>query len=143
MSVRMTAAQFAKLGKPQRFRLKSPRVDLRERDVVKQFCDFLIHRGWRRIRIFPGKFRALRGDYIVSMAEEGTPDLLFYRASEYFFLEAKRNKGGKISNQQLIWQAQAAREGIPVVTLRSLPELLVWYRQNWPTASFVAMLTAF
>jgi hypothetical protein len=115
---------------------------LLEREVTKQIKDFMTWRGWRPIRmqrtVIPGNFQS---------GEPGIPDYLFTRYLQTAFaglsvncwVEMKRAKYGKLSDDQHKWRYREAKRGAVVLKANDLKEfeqeyerLFGWLRtESW------------
>jgi hypothetical protein len=129
--LRMTAAEFSKLGAPGKTRRQRKAVHLAENHVENQLLDFMQLRGWSPVRILAGVFKSLDGKRHVRGAATGMPDWLFYRGNQSLWIEAKAPRG-KLSLEQRIWFDRAAEEGVPAVIVRDLDTFMVWYRMQFP-----------
>lgn len=112
---------------------KSPRKrkqDLPENQLEAQLDGYLGIRGWLGIRLLPGVYRTLDGRRCVRGADNGTPDKIWVRGSDYFFVEAKGPQG-RLKPSQELWHTRAVALGLPVVTARDLEEFDEWYRRRY------------
>jgi hypothetical protein len=98
---------------------------LLERDVTKQVKDFMEFRGWRPVRmqrtVVPGAFQT---------GEPGIPDFLFVRylrtafsgLSVAVWIELKRARGGKVSDEQHKWRDREKARGAIVLKASNIAD---------------------
>jgi hypothetical protein len=118
------------MSKGKRFWLTSPRVVLKERDVVGACLDLLRYRGYCPLRLHAGKARFPDGTW-VNLHEIGTPDYaLMHGLYPGFFLETKR-PGGKTSPEQDT-KIHELRLGyrLHVAIIDSADALILWLAQH-------------
>ncbi len=85
-------------------------LKLQERDVTKQFCDYLGYRGWTLLRLQAGLFQTLGGQRTVRMHAAGTPDWLALKPDAEFFAELKR-PGAKPKRHQELRMSALRKQG--------------------------------
>jgi hypothetical protein len=105
---------------------------LLEAEVTKQIRGFMEFRGWRAIRmqrtVVPGAFQS---------GEPGIPDFLFIRylptefsgLSVACWVEMKRAKYGKLSEDQVRWRAREQHRGAVVLKADNITEFAEQYEQ--------------
>ena len=103
-----------------RFRLTSPRVKVKERDVKRACLDILRYRGFLPIPLTVGLFKTPDGRY-VRIGEPGLPDVVVAR----FFVELKR-PGGELSSEQVAKIREFECYGVPTVVPDSPEALVAW-----------------
>jgi hypothetical protein len=112
---------------------------LLERDVTRQHKDYLEYRGWRMIR-FQRTVVATPGGAF-STGEPGMPD---YAAVRYlpagdgapgsclvFWLELKRQSGGRLGEHQWAWRRREEARGAVVACSHSIEEFDRWYCERF------------
>lgn len=107
------------------FRLRPPKIKLKENDVEKQCLDLLRLRGFNPIRLNVGKFKTHDNRW-VSIGEPGTPDYVI----PAFFMEVKR-PGGELSQDQIqkIWELDKIW-GLQTIVTDNVAELIEWLDQR-------------
>ena len=100
--------------------------NLLEKDVTRQIVDFVESKGWTAIRLHTGTTQ-VKGSWI-RHGKKGRLDWVFLHP-EYpaFYCEMKRNKGGKVSDEQIESIALLERQGYEVAVPSSIEEFKLWH----------------
>ena len=108
---------------PANFKLKAPKVKLREKDVIQACLDLLRMRGYYPQRQHCGVFKTLDGR-TVTVGEKGTPDYtVTHRSRPAFHLEVKR-PGGDLSPEQILKHAEMRQGfGLWIVVVERVEDL--------------------
>ncbi len=101
-----------------------------EKDVQRGVIDLLQAAGWIVVRVHVGMFKGWNRDTPVSMnkGKEGFPDLIAVchsrdGLSRVLFIETKRSKGGKLSQQQEQWRDHLLSQGYEWVLVQDVQQL--------------------
>ena len=110
--------------------------ELREKDISRTVCDFLKAQGWRLIRMNVSTVN-FRGQW-VNYGEKGMPDYLaVYYLHDGFalllWLEFKRQRGGRLSAEQVAWSEKERRDGAVVFTVSDIDHFRQWYDERFDT----------
>jgi hypothetical protein len=105
---------------------------LLEREVSRTTCAFLKAEGWRVIRMNVTRL-PLKGQW-VSFGEKGMPDFeaIYYLRGGHaivWWLEFKRERGGKASAAQFLWAENEKRLGAVVIQVESFDQFHSLYRK--------------
>lgn len=106
-----------------------------ERETAKDHDDFLVSlRGWTRIRLHAGTLK--RRGCFVFMNTKGTPDKLYLRRrdgiDQILFLENKRDRGGKLSPDQIETIGKLRNQGFRVAMSDTLDaEFIAWHDKQF------------
>src|SRR5450755_3556323 len=120
--------------------LRAPKpatADLLEKHVSRQVRDFLEARGWRIVRNNVTKFPGGSGRW-VQVGEPGMPD---YQAIKYLphksgaalvlWIELKRNRRGRMGEDQVKWGDLETRRGAIVLRVDDIDDFMDLYEKQF------------
>ncbi len=133
--IHLTCAPFVVLA-TVKFMGANPKISsipLSEKAVTEQCIGFLKAKGFLCFRLHSGTVRALTRGTFIKLNPKGTPDwiavsaLYKYGYTQTLFLEIKRSKGGKLSEDLIAWHAEARRNRLTVLVVSDFKEFKAQY----------------
>ena len=103
-----------------------PKLQTKERDVVKVVRDYLELNRMLYIRIHPTRPVGRQGKITfvgLPESQRGAPDFIVFHNRRTYALECKSSEG-KQTQWQMVWAQRADREGIVYLIVRELQDFL-------------------